>query len=80
MGKVKFSRGTKSSDGPSMPSLGFMAGVGAHVGCDANDNSFFCQLTKFTSIISQLLFLLSIIAMMYFVYKYFIHRKIFGKK
>lgn len=54
----------------SLSNFGF--GVGAGVRCDANDDSFFCQLTKFTSIISQFIFLISILVLVYFVFKRFV--------
>jgi len=47
-------RNGKSSKGSV---LGFIGGVGAHVGCSNDDTSFFCTLTKITSVISQVIFL-----------------------
>ena len=52
-------------------SLGFIGGVGAHVGCSSDDTSFFCRLTKVTSILSQLIFLCVIGYLIYFLIKYY---------
>lgn len=47
----------KNNSSMNRPSLGLIGGVGALVRCSSDDTSFFCRLTKFTSIISQLVFL-----------------------
>ena len=70
---------TKQSSGFDMSNLGFFGGVTSGVRCDADDNSFFCQLTKFTAIISQLLFLVGVLVMVFFIGKYFILPLLFGK-
>ena len=76
----KNNNNSKSSSGFDMSNFGFLGGVGAGVSCDANDDSFFCQLTKFTSTISQLIFLISILVMVYFAAKVFVFPMIFGKR
>ena len=55
-----------------LSNFGFGAGVGAGVSCDASDDSFFCQLTKLTSIISQFIFLFSVLFMIYIAFRFFI--------
>ena len=55
-----------------LSNFGFGAGVGAGVSCDASDDSFFCQLTKFTSIISQFIFLFSVLFIVYMGFRYFV--------
>ena len=67
------------SGGFDMSNFSFFGGVGAGVSCDANDTSFFCQLTKFTSMISQILFLIGILVMVYFAMRFFILPMISGK-
>ena len=80
-GKSKTNTDNQNSSGSSMLSnFGFGAGVGAGVRCDASDDSFFCQLTKFTSIISQFIFLMSVLVLVYIGFKYFISPMLFGTK
>ena len=74
------SNSENSTGGNMLSNFGFGAGVGAGVRCDANDDSFFCQLTKFTSIISQFIFLISVLVLVYIVFKYFIGPRLFGIK
>ena len=69
----------QKTGGFDMSNLGFFGGVTSGVRCDADDNSFFCQLTKFTSIISQLLFLLGVLVVIYIVGKIIILPMLFGK-
>jgi len=66
-------KGTRSLN---RPGLGFIAGVGAHVGCSSDDTSFFCRLTKFTSIISQLLFLgvIGYVIYLFIIKPYFLNK------
>ena len=69
----------KQSSGFDMSNFGFFGGVTSGIRCDADDSSFFCQLTKFTAIISQLLFLVGVVIMVFFIGKYFILPMLFGK-
>ena len=69
----------QKSSGFDMSNLGFFGGVTSGVRCDADDDSFFCQLTKFTSMITQLLFLLGILVIIYIVGKNIILPMLFGK-
>ena len=75
MGRVRKSGGSDSTNNTSggfggLSNFGF--GVGAGVRCDASDDSFFCQLTKFTSIISQFIFLFSVLFIVYIGFRYFV--------
>ena len=80
-GKSKTNTDNENSTGGSMLSnFGFGAGVGAGVRCDASDDSFFCQLTKFTSIISQFIFLISVLVLVYIGFRYFVSPMLFGNK
>jgi hypothetical protein len=47
-------------------------GIGAGVTCNADDDSFFCQLTKFTSMISQFVLIIVIFSLVYFVFSRFV--------
>jgi len=59
-------RGKKSSGNSMTPLLGFFGGIGAYVRCSSEDTSFFCTLTKFTSILSQIIFIGVICYLIYF--------------
>jgi hypothetical protein len=65
--------------GFDMSNLNFFGGIGAGVTCDADDTSFFCQLTKFSAVVSQLLFLIGVLVMVYFAMKIFILPMLSGK-
>ena len=56
----------------SSPGLGFVGGVGSFVRCDADDDSWFCNLTKFTSVISMIMSLIMVIFLIYYVVNTFI--------
>lgn len=64
-----------------MSNLGFFGGVTSGVRCDADDDddSFFCQLTKLTSIITQLVFLFCFLVIIYVVGKNIILPMLFGR-
>ena len=88
-GKGFFSRGktntnnenqTTNSTGSMLSNFGFGAGVGAGVRCDASDDSFFCQLTKLTSMISQFIFLISILVLVYIGFKFIARSTMRGGK
>lgn len=69
----------KQSSRFDMSNFRFFGGVTSGIRCDAEDDTFFCQLTKFTAIISQLLFLVGIVIMIFLIGKYFILPLLFGK-
>ena len=73
-------RNARTTDSnPGLANLGFFGGVTSGVRCDADDDSFLCELTKFTSIITQLVFLISILAMVFFVLRVIIMPMLFSK-
>lgn len=78
MGKGRFA--SPRTGGVSMPNLGLFGGVGAYVSCDSDDNSFFCQLSKFTSMIQQFISLIGLLILIYIGYKYFIGPLLFKNK
>ena len=67
------------SDDIGLSNLGFFSGVGAMVRCDADDDSFFCQLSKFTSMIYQFISLFGVLILIYIIYKYFVVPMFFKK-
>ena len=72
-------RKNKGSDDMGISNLGFFGGVGSMVTCDADDDSFFCQLTKFTSMIHQFISLIGILILIYVIYKIVVGRILFRK-
>ena len=78
-GKRSRNKQEGDSSGFDMSNFGFFGGVTSGVRCDADDNTIFCQFTKFTSIISQLIFLISVLAIIYFIGKIYILPMVYGK-
>tara|TARA_Y100000741_G_scaffold82895_1_gene60869 strand:- start:637 stop:888 length:252 start_codon:yes stop_codon:yes gene_type:complete len=72
-------RKNKGSDDMGISNLGFFGGVGSMVTCDADDESFFCQLTKFTSMIHQFISLIGLLIIIYVIYKFIVVPIIFKK-
>ncbi len=60
-------RARSSSSGGGIGGSGIFGVIGSTVQCRAEDTSFYCQLSKFTSMIVQILLLLAIA---YFAYKF----------
>jgi len=56
----------------SSPGLGFVGGVGSFIRCDADDDSWFCKLTKFTSVITMIISLIMTAYLIYYVVNTFI--------
>ena len=59
-------KGKKSSENSMIPGLGLFGGVGAYVRCSSDDTSFFCQLTKITSILTQIICIGVVCYLIYF--------------
>ena len=74
----------KTGGGFDLGNFGFGGMVGAGVNCKSDDDSFFCSLTKFTSIISQLIYLIMVFGLIVFVLFYFvfpfIRKNVYGKR
>ena len=47
--------------------LGFVGSIGSYVRCDANDDSWFCKLTKFTSVIYMIISLIVVAFLIYYL-------------
>jgi len=56
----------------SGPGLGFVGGVGSFIRCDTDDDSWFCKLTKFTSVITMIISLIMTAYLIYYVLNTFI--------
>ena len=56
---------------------GFMlgAGVGSFMTCKSDDDSWFCKLTKFVSVIQMILFLISIVVIIYMLFNYYVLKR-----
>ena len=75
MGKGGGSRSFSPGLGTGLIAGSAMGGGGGSGGalfgsCSQGDTSFFCRLTKFTSVISQVIYLLAIIVGGYMFFKY----------
>lgn len=81
MGKKRVASGSGGGGmSGGMSNLGFFGGVGSYVSCDSDDTSFFCQLSKFTSMIQQFISLIGLLILMYVVYKYVVGPSLFKNK
>jgi hypothetical protein len=85
MGKGKIS--VKNNDNNTTPNNGGIMGsgifgmFGTTVRCDANDNSFFCSVSKLVNLIMMFLFLAIVIYLIYIAFNYFTKgKKIIGRR
>ncbi len=85
MGKGKIS--VKNNDNNITPNNGGIMGsgifgmFGTTVRCDANDNSFFCSVSKLVNLIMMFLFLAIVIYLIYIAFNYFTKgKKILGRR
>jgi|1048.fasta_scaffold37708_2 hypothetical protein len=85
MGKGKIS--VKNNDNNTTPNNGGIMGsgifgmFGTTVRCDANDNSFFCSVSKLVNLIMMFLFLAIVIYLIYIAFNYFTKgKKILGRR
>ena len=85
MGKGKIS--VKNNDNNTTPNNGGIMGsgifgmFGTTVRCDANDNSFFCSVSKLVNLIMMFLFLAIVIYLIYIAFTYFTKgKKILGRR
>jgi len=72
--------GRGSSSGSNMfgSTVGGLHLVGGAVGvnnCESSDTSFYCQLSRFSSSVSMILQLIMILAIIYFLVKYFLLKR-----
>ncbi len=85
MGKGKIS--VKNNNNNTTPNNGGIMGsgifgmFGTTVRCDANDNSFFCSVSKLVNLIMMFLFLAIVIYLIYIAFNYFTKgKKILGRR
>ena len=85
MGKGKIS--VKNNNNNTTPNNGGIMGsgifgmFGTTVRCDANDNSFFCSVSKLVNLIMMFLFLAIVIYLIYIAFNYFTKgKKIIGRR
>ena len=85
MGKGKINSKTNnnsdnSGNGGIMGS-GIFGMFGSTVHCDANNNSFYCSVTKLVNLIIMFFFLAMVIYLLYVAYNYFTKGKsVFGRR
>ncbi len=77
----------KNNDNNITPNNGGIMGsgifgmFGTTVRCDANDNSFFCSVSKLVNLIMMFLFLAIVIYLIYIAFNYFTKgKKILGRR
>lgn len=73
MGKLKLKSpnvNTTSSSGGIMGS-GIFGMFGSTVHCDANNNSFYCSITKVVNLIIMFFFIFVVLYLLYFAFNYF---------
>ena len=58
------------SGGPSL----FLGG-GSFIMCKSDDNSWFCNLSKFVSVIQMIIFLISIVVIIYMLFNYYVLKR-----
>ena len=64
-----------SSVGGGGPGFMLGAGVGSFMTCKSDDDSWFCKLTKFVSVIQMILFLISIVVIIYMLFNYYVLKR-----
>ena len=64
-----------SSFGGGGPGFMLGAGVGSFMTCKSDDDSWFCKLTKFVSVIQMILFLISIVVIIYMLFNYYVLKR-----
>lgn len=69
--KSKNGSDSSSTSGGYLSSVGhFGGGVMGVVNCDADDDSWYCKLSKFYSSVMMIIFLIGLVVALYFIYKY----------
>ena len=64
-----------SSFGGGGPGFMLGAGVGSFMTCKSDDDSWFCKLTKFVSVIQMIIFLISIVVIIYMLFNYYVLKR-----
>jgi uncharacterized membrane protein len=79
-GRVRLNNNNSPNNGGIMGS-GVFGMLGTTVRCDANDNSFFCSVSKLVNLIMMFFFLAMVFYLLHLAFKYFSKgKKIFGGK
>ena len=84
MGKSVMVRSNNNNNSPNNGGImgsGVFGMLGTTVRCDANDNSFFCSVSKLVNLIMMFFFLAMVVYLLYIAFNYFSKgKKIFGRK
>ena len=85
MNRVKFQKEEFQSQMPGRGAvlagagLGMMSTTGNNVYCPLDNDSFFCQLSRFTSVLSMIIYILVVFALIVYI-MYVIYSSISGSK
>jgi hypothetical protein len=85
MGKGKINLKTNNNSAPSgnggVMGSGIFGMFGSTVHCDANNNSFYCSITKLVNLIIMFFFLAMVFYLLYIAFNYFTKGKTnFGRR
>jgi hypothetical protein len=84
MGKLKVkspTNTTANSNNGGIMGSGIFGMFGSTVHCDANNNSFYCSITKFVNLIIMFFFICVVFYLLYFAFNYFTKgKKMMGRK
>jgi hypothetical protein len=73
--KSSFSSGSNSSSDFGLSNLHLMGGAVGVNTCLSDDTSFYCNLSRFSSSVSMIVQLIAILAIIYFLAKYFLFKR-----
>ena len=78
--RIRLNNNNSPNNGGIMGS-GIFGMVGTTVRCDANDNSFFCSVSKLVNLIMMFFFLAMVFYLLHLAFNYFSKgKKLFGRK
>jgi hypothetical protein len=81
MGKVNTHSNSASNNSGGIMGSGIFGMFGSTVHCDANNNSFYCSITKLVNLIFMFILLAIVFYLLYVVFNYFTKRqKIVGRR
>jgi phosphotransferase system glucose/maltose/N-acetylglucosamine-specific IIC component len=82
MGKLKLNNSNMNAGGSAggIMGSGIFGMFGSTVRCDANNNSFYCSITKLVNLIIMFFFLCIVFYLLYIAFNYFTKGKKNGRK
>ena len=76
-GRVRLNNNNNSPNNGGIMGSGVFGMLGTTVRCDANDNSFFCSVSKLVNLIMMFFFLAMVFYLVYVAFNYFTKGKKF---